>query len=125
MSVLLEGPLNIIKKESKLYLQFFYSNKHLRIFIKADDCKDWPGQFYTQIPIEDDGSKFSLCLQHYYQYDGTLYCLLGQAKGVKMSKVKNAEQLRDESSKKFWWSYTGFFLINGIFGRRSFDLSKN
>ena len=76
--------------------------------LKATDCKDSPDHFFTQIPIEDGGTKFSLCLQHYYQ-KGILYCLLGHAKEVKMSKVKNAEFLRAESREKFWWSYTGFF----------------
>ena len=79
--------------------------------MKTKECSDWPGQLYTLIPVEKGNiaTTFSLCLQQYHQNFGRLYCLYGQAKVVKMTRVKDAAELGLESHKKFWWSYTGFF----------------
>ena len=86
----------------------------MRIFVKTEECSDWPGQLYTQIPIEKESianaTAFSLCLKQYHQNVGRLYCLYGHAKAVKMTRVKDAAELGLDSHKKFWWSYTGFFL---------------
>ena len=82
-----------------------------KIFIKTEECRDWTGQFYSQIPIEGSVTNFALCLRRYYQEFESYFCLFGKSKEVKMIKVKGIAQLGADSNMKFWWSYTGFFLF--------------